>query len=380
MNDLCAYIGIMRFSGSRLLAVTSALLVLTSCLAPRKKDDSTDAGFVFDASGPVDASTPMPRCSGTPAMGSKVEVVVDQEARDAILGLIDSAQTCLDVFEFELLRSGSAYDVQTKIIEAAQRGVHVRVLLDDEVESNESAARRLRSFGVNARVDDHHTRTHLKIIAADGATLMIGSTNLSGSSIDRNHETNVLVRDTEAVNFLMDYLDALWVDPGFRPENKIATHDGPVVPWLDGGYALLAMPAIASATVSIDVITYGMNLDPRYPDGPVAQLANALGDAVSRGIPVRVLLEQSNWNDILNEINTEAAEQLRAKGIWVRFDDFRTTTHAKLLITDSQAMVGTNNWSYSGVARDHEAGVLIDIPEVVTELQAYFDTQWRAAE
>jgi phosphatidylserine/phosphatidylglycerophosphate/cardiolipin synthase-like enzyme len=360
--------------------LTPPVALAAACAEPSMSHPPRDSGLLMDAAVALDASVPRPRCRRPASAGPAVEVVVDRQARDAILNLIDSAQSCLDVFEFELLRSGSAGDVQNRILEAAQRGVHVRVLLDDEVDSNEATARNFRALGINARVDRHSIRTHLKVIAADGATILIGSTNLSGASIDRNHESNILLRDVRAVNFLTDYLDALWLDPGLKPATRTATFTGPVRPWVDGGYAMLAMPMIDTTSVGIDMISYAINLDPRYPNGAVAKLANALFDAVSRGLTVRVLLEQSDWNDTLNAINFQAADALRAGGVFVRFDDRRTVTHAKLLITNGQVMVGTNNWSYSGLVLDHEAGVLITIPETVSEFQTYFNTQWRAAE
>jgi len=354
----------------------SSLLVACACVGGEAGPDS---GIVLRRPATTDAGiTRHCTTTGTSAVGA-VEVVVDRQARGAMLGLIGAARSCLDVFEFELLRSGSAEDVRASVIAAARRGVDVRVLLDDEVESNEAAAAALRELGIDARVDHHPTRTHLKMIAVDESAVLVGSTNLSGASIDYNHETNVLVRDPSAVEFFTRYLDGLWADPAHVPTKRVAERPNPIVPWLDGGYSTLALPAIATATAGIDLVVYGINLDPRFPEGPVARLAAALFDAVDRGVAVRVLLERSSWSETLNEINDHAAAVLRAEGVVVRFDDPDVVTHAKLLITDDRAMVGTNNWGYGGLVRDHEAGVMIDVPDAVSELSAYFEAQWSAA-
>ena len=333
-----------------------------------------------DAAVTQDASVVARTCPGPSSGTAGVEAVVDRQARGVLLDLMANAQHCLDVFEFEWLRSGSAADIRNMAVDAARRGVHVRVLLDDEVDANDETADGLRKLGIDARINYSGPRTHLKMVAVDGAAVLIGSTNLSGASLDFNHETNVLVSDPTAVAFLTDYLDAVWADPGHTPASRVSDAPAPVAVWVDGGYSTLALPAIQTASAGIDIIMYGINLDTSRPDGPVERLANALYDAAGRGGTVRVLLERSSWNTGINGVNEHAAEGLRAGGVAVRFDDPDTVTHAKLMIADEQAFVGTNNWGYGGLVRDHEAGVMMDIPNAVADLRAYFEAQWRAAQ
>lgn len=297
-----------------------------------------------------------------------------------VLELILSAERCVDVFQFEFVQTGAIVGVREALIAAAGRGVSVRVLLDDEVDDNAAAVEGLRAGGVDARRDMHAIRTHLKVVAVDGDAVLIGSTNFSGASFGFNHETNALVRDPAAVAHLIGYLDALWADPNHDPATARAAGANAIVPWLDGGYATLAAPAIDRATRRVDLIVYGLNLDPRFPDGPVARLAEELYAARRRGVPVRVLLERSSWNDGLNTLNEAAAATLRASDVEVRFDDPDTVTHAKLLLTDDVAFVGTNNWGYNGLIVDHEAGVMIEATSAtqpaLTSLSAYFAARW----
>lgn len=306
----------------------------------------------------------------------------DRDMKQAALTLIDGAKTRVDVFHFEFVQTGSVIDVRNALLAAAAKGVEVRVLLDDEVDDNTAAVAILTDGGVDAKIDGHKTRVHLKMMAADAKVVLIGSTNLSGASFDFNHETNVVVREPSAVAFLQSYLDALWKDQGHDPSETtgpVAAASG-VVPWVDGGYFSLAMPAIEAAKERVDLIVYGLNLNFNYPDGPLMALGKALEAAEDRGVDVRVLLEKSSWNWSLNKLNDEAASWLVNRGVWVRFDSEDVVTHAKLLICDGKVLVGTNNWSYNGLELDHEAGVMFTTESAVADFKTYFEARFNAGD
>ena len=52
-----------------------------------------------------------------------------------------------------------------------------------------------------------------------------------------------------------------------------------------------------------------------------------------------------------------AAEALTTSGVEVRWDGPGVTSHAELWI-DEDAVIAAHNWSYGGLARDHELGVV----------------------
>ena len=341
--------------------------------------DGSDA-FASDTGTIPTDDAPGLETSGPPPELAMVEPLNDRDVRTRFVELIAAAQTRVDLFHFELLSSGSARDVQAALVAAVARGVAVRVLLDEEVSENVAAVADLVAAGADARVYRSTKRLHAKLLVTDASTLLIGSSNLSGSSLDFNHETNLIVREPAAVAFMLAYMDAIWLTSGYEPAPRVAPADiGPVRPWLDGGYLDVAGPVITAAKERLDAMVFAVNLDPNFTSGPVYDIASALYSAAGRGVPVRVLLERSSYDDFLNERNEAAAFAFRAHGIQVRFDDAQTVTHAKLLVADDAVLVGSNNWSYSGMALDHEVGVMTRDAPTRAAMTAYFEGLWAAA-
>ena len=62
----------------------------------------------------------------------------------------------------------------------------------------------------------------------------------------------------------------------------------------------------------------------------------------------------------------------------VRYDPVGVTTHTKLLIIDGEiGIVGSTNWTYSALEKNHEVSVLIRSPEVARNLYHYFQRVWK---
>jgi phosphatidylserine/phosphatidylglycerophosphate/cardiolipin synthase-like enzyme len=104
-----------------------------------------------------------------------------------------------------------------------------------------------------------------------------------------------------------------------------------------------------------------------------------LAQAVERGVSVRVILEQADYDASVNDLNKDAAKKLKAAGIDVRADALGQITHAKVLIVDDEAIVGSNNWGYGGFTLYHEVGVRTKADNVVQQLISYLDGIWEAA-
>lgn len=368
-----------------LTLVILTLVFLTVGCGVRQRDidagpappPAEDVAVAVDLAVGADAG---PDASAPPPPPPPVQAVVDRQAKDAILTLIAEAQERVDVYQFEFVQSGSVIDVRNALIVAAARGVQVRVLMDEEPDANVEALELLTSAGIQARIAKHSKRMHLKIFSADGEVVLVGSTNMSGASLDFNHEANVLLRAAELVAFFDAYLESVWNDAGHDPDVVVSTA-GPTGSrvWLDGGYLSLALPALDAATERVDLIVFGVNLNPQFPDGPVMNLAETVYAAADRGVKVRVILERSDWNHGLNDLNEYAADEFTKHGIEVRFDTLEITTHCKLLLVDDKALVGTNNWGYNGLVIDHEAGVQINDSSAVADFDTYFAERWAEA-
>jgi phosphatidylserine/phosphatidylglycerophosphate/cardiolipin synthase-like enzyme len=251
------------------------------------------------------------------------------------------------------------------------------VVLEDSVESNPPRVASLVAAGIKARLDSPARYTHAKLVVVDGQQALLGSTNGSWSSLRRNNEANVLAADARLAGWFERYAQAVFASPEQAPGLvPITTPLGRTLH--DGDYLGRAQLLIDGAQRRIDVVTYAMNADPRYPDSDVNQLVRRLGAARRRGVKVQVLLEQSAPDLGVNAINQQAAAALRGEGLDVRFDPPGTITHAKVLRVDDEVIVGSNNWGYGGFRTYHEVGVQTRAPEVVAALGRYLDALWAA--
>ena len=307
--------------------------------------------------------------------GDPVEAVFNSTYFGRARDVIQTAQKKLRIVQFEVTAGDGPQLLLAAVIKAKQRGVDVRVLLDQEVSYNADALAQLKAAGVDAKYDSAKLRTHAKIVASEQG-FVIGSTNWSSSSITKNNESNVLVRDANALTQLHSWLDKVWTDSSKNiamPTGKSSV----ATLYADGGYFNVAGPLVDSATTRIILCTYGMNIDQVNAQALVTQLAEKLGKAKARGVQVRVLLDQSgDWGEAGNGINAQSRAFLAKMGLLVRSDPVTIITHAKFLVVDGAVIVGSNNWGYGGFQSYHEVGLMTKQPAVVQNFADYFDKIW----
>lgn len=370
----------MRHLLLRAVVVTlSCTAALGGCAAPPAPGgaatgaaDTTQASDSGPAPG-ADVSGQTP-ATVLPA-GEPIELATNSSYFSRARDVIQTAQVKLRIVQFEAV-SGSAPDLLiAAVVKAKQRGVDVRVLLDEEVAGNKATYDLFKAAGVNVKFDGTKLRTHAKVVASEQG-MVIGSTNWSNTSISKNNESNVLIRDAAALSQLHAWLDKLWSNATINV--AMPKGSSTVAPlYADGGYAAVAGPAIDAAKTRILLCTYGMNIDPANKTSPVTQLADKIGKAVKRGVQVRVLLDLSgDWAEVGNDVNAASAGYLKGLGATVYADPVQTITHAKFLVADGVAVLGSNNWGYGGFQSYHEVGVKTAETKVVQGLVDFFDKIW----
>lgn len=130
-----------------------------------------------------------------------------------------------------------------------------------------------------------------------------------------------------------------------------------------------------SATRSVDVGVYMVNLRPRSRRNPVTGLVNRLVASCDRRVRVRIVLPVYR-----NRKGQQgAAAALERMGLHVRMLPESVRLHAKLIVVDSrEAVVMSANISFSSWARNDEVGVRFSEPASVSEAQGVFEDWWRA--
>ena len=110
-----------------------------------------------------------------------------------------------------------ANDLLDALVDAAYRGLDVKVLLDDCAYYEDSAAANLISAitlhqrGVEVRLDDANLTTHAKLVVIDGEIVLLGSTNWNYYSLEKNCETNIVFVNLSEIGAPFEaYFQTLW--------------------------------------------------------------------------------------------------------------------------------------------------------------------------
>lgn len=316
-----------------------------------------------------------PQDTGTTA--TPVKFVPDQDYRVKFEALLAQAKTSIDLVELEFLTGQTPDQWAASLMTAAQRGVAVRIMLESEVEENAARVEQFSEAGLFARLDNAGKTLHSKLVIVDGRHVLMGSSNLSWSSVRYNHEANLYIDDVATANDFTEYVDDLFDDP--TDFACVGTGSSVVSAFGDGKYRDFVEPLIDSAKNRVLVVLYNIQPDDSSKRDVYA-LLGSLDDAKGRGLDVRVLLEYSDFNDTLNDNNLTAANLLQSWGIPVRFDDPETTTHAKMVVTDGSVTVYSGNWLYTGLEQNHEVGAISNDPSVTTMAVAWFEGMWTTSE
>ncbi len=305
------------------------------------------------------------------------ELVCDQDYMGAVRGLIEGAEETLVAAQFELF-PGTPDEIVQLLIAAAERGVAVRVLFDDEIEENADAVERLVAGGVDSRLDNlPETTMHAKMLAADNSVAILGSTNWSTSSIDRNHECNLLLRNGPPPAYAQAWFDEVWRNVQFRGVPDVDQSSSPHVRALANGELLeRLLDKLSMAGRRVDFTLYATYLQPGNMGSPAMQLYQALADAADRGVTVRGVAEWSDWQLDNNERNNDAVVWLEERGVDMRWERADRITHAKAYLIDDALQIQSANISTSGFSLNHEVGAWTDLAQPVADFEQWFDALW----
>lgn len=325
-------------------------------------EDSRDPGPGAADEAGSDAGPPAP-----------VRFVTDAEALPALLGLINGAQERVDLVHLEFLNGALPDQVHDALLAAVARGVAVRALLEKDVDANAARVASLVAGGAQARLDASSRTLHVKLAVADRSRVLVGSTNLSTSSLKYNREANWLFTGAPGEAFA-DYASRLW-----GSDADLQGLDSPGEDGLrligDGQYADAVAPLLDGATRRILIVQYLVD----SKDADVEGLLQAVIAARARGADVRVVLEKSGFADDLNAANEATRQVLAVGGVGVRLDSPDVITHAKMVVADDWVVLTSGNWVGTGLKKNHEAGAAVLSATLADEAAAYFEGLWAAA-
>jgi phosphatidylserine/phosphatidylglycerophosphate/cardiolipin synthase-like enzyme len=304
---------------------------------------------------------PVPAMAAGSGPAYSVKLWQDASIFQLVGGLVGSAQQRVLVEMYELGRA----DILRKLGDAVGRGVSVRVITDPTVGASRKSAAVLDTLGVPQRVypvdDGRHQIDHVKLLIVDGEAA-VGGMNW-GKHSDRNHDYVLETRIKVEVDRLVRIFEQDWSLAGGRPSPlaAIAAEVAQTAPGSEIRSMLEAALVHAVRRVLAEVYTL---TDPEV----IAQLV----EAHRRGAMVRVLLDPNQ------PYNLHGYGVLRAAGVEARWYPVPRAVllHAKIGLFDAELVLGSANWTLSGLDVNHELDIETRDPAAVADYAARFATDW----
>lgn len=295
------------------------------------------------------------------AQPEPVHLWQDASIFSLVSGLIAHAQNRVLVEMYELGRP----DLVDAIAGARGRGVAVRVITDPTVVASRASLDVLDRLGVQARfypVDDTARQIdHVKLLIADGVAA-VGGMNWGAHSY-RNHDYVLETSVSPELDRLARIFEQDWALAGGRPAPlaPIGGEVGQTAPGQEIRSMLESAFASARARVLAEVYTL---TDP--------DILEALAMAHRRGLDVRVILDPNQ------PYNMHGFDLLEAAGVPVRWYPVPrgVLLHAKIGLFDGELVLGSANWTYSGLDVNHELDVETPDPDAVAAYGSRFESDW----
>ena len=297
------------------------------------------------------------------AEGELALFIQPDAGRAPILDALREARRSIHVVTYLMTDS----EIATALKEAAQRGVEVRVMMEQEPyggsDTNLEMATALQQAGVHFSWDSPTINyLHQKSIVVDGEVAFILTGNLTRSSFSSNRDVGVITRDPNHIAEILRVFQADWRREGVDLSQSLLY-------WAPDNSRERLLRLIDEARTSIDLEQSSMQ------DTEIIQHLIA---AAQRGVQVRYL--STPHIPIEEDTNEAGRERLRQGDVAVRYlhDPY---IHAKTFLFDRRiGFVGSQNMTANSLDFNRELGIAFNDPEAVQQLAAQFTLDWEQAD
>ncbi len=272
--------------------------------------------------------------------------------------LIDGAETSLDVAMYLFTVTALA----DRLIAARDRGIAVRALLDPDHPGNATVRSRFVAAGLTHRnAPTLYSYSHAKYLLVDRRAAVIMSMNFNADAMSSERNYGMIDRDPDDVADLQAVFDMDWAAGGGEP---LVAADLACT-------RLIVSPNNARVRILdlIDRAQVTLEVEALYVAEPAVR--DAIGAAKARGAAVRVILDATSDN-------ADEIAYFTGLGIPVR-QPVGFGNHAKLIIADGVAFVGSENFSQTALTRNREIGALVFEPGPADRIRQQFEADWAAA-
>jgi cardiolipin synthase len=319
----------------------------------------------------------------------------------AKLEAISGAEHSINLEVYEFWGEKVAGKITEALIERAENGVSVRVLLDffGSINADPSKFERMEEAGIDLirwrKASWYHSgrfnhRTHRKLLIIDGKTAFTGGANMGDDWWSFNDEGLPTYRENhyKFTGPIVHQIQAAFMDNWLRAGNEVLVGEAYFPELTSAGnkkmQVLISSPsdgqkrirtflvlAFGGARESIKIQTAYF-----YPD-PV--IKEALKNAVERGVEVKIIspgppTRNSFGSNIVREASRNRWGPLLENGVRI-FEYQPTMIHSKLfMIDDHLVSVGSANFDNRSFRINDEANVNILCRDFGTYMREVFDT------
>lgn len=277
---------------------------------------------------------------------------------ESMVNFISSAQTSIDGALFEL----NLESVTNALIAAHERGVQVRLVVDDEhaAEDEESTIEQLEEAGIPIVDDNRTSLMHHKFLIVDSSQVWMGSMNFTHNGVYNNNNNALIIRSSRLAQNYQAEFDEMFIEKVFNSRDdddqasdtrREITVDGVMIETYfspEDGDAIEDRVAelIREADQSVKVMVFSFTLD---------SWAEALINRHDNGVNVQVVIETVGSTGTGAEL-----PRLLCEGVPSRRDGNPDILHHKVMIIDEQIVV-TGSFNFSASARDSNSENLLII-------------------
>ncbi len=144
----------------------------------------------------------------------QLKLLVEEDYYDTLVKLLNRANSSIYVAMFSMKydpddEDDPANDLIEALGAAAEKGIHVVVVLDDYPSYNYETAEHLEAHRVEVHIVSARETMHAKVVVIDSKIVVLGSHNWSEAGLAFNHEVSILIRSHSMAEQLASYIVSL---------------------------------------------------------------------------------------------------------------------------------------------------------------------------
>ncbi len=325
-----------------------------------------------------------------PARASALELLCDsavQNCRTQLLNMINAETVEIDVGMW-FMEDGRYANA---IISRMNAGVTVRILMDPRANAghpvNQDIQNQLAAAGVPMRKRIASGIEHWKAMIFGGQnSVYFGSANFSADAfvpvtpyVNYVDETVYYTDDPAVVNSFKTKMDDAWTDTvsyaNFANVTSLTRNYptysiDPALNFPPGqDFANRSVARYNAENTKIDVVMFRIT-DQRH--------SNAMINAKARGVPIRMIVDPTEYRDVTRLWDAWNVDRLYMAGIPLRITVHAGINHGKLTLLYGQGMTifGSSNWTSASANSQHEHNYFTTKTNIFNWFVDYFERRW----